>query len=132
MDSATPQFVPKVHPASREVESDDPMSIHATAVPGDPDVMIRSVVQEFGGMGWDLDTILGLFRDPFYPALHGVGQALGEVELRRRIAAVLEDHGVYRFRCTIQEAPEEPEVVHIEWPAGSSRRQGEVSHVPGL
>jgi hypothetical protein len=132
MESSVPQFVPKVHPASREVLPDDPMSLHATAFPGDPNVMIRAVVQEFGGMGWELDAILGLFHDPFYPALHGVALVLGEDEIRRRIAAVLKDHGIYRFRCTIREEPEAPDVVSIQWPVGSVRRPGEVSHVSGL
>lgn len=126
MDNAAPQFVPKVHPATRGVEPDDPMSLHATVFPGDPDVMIRSVVQEFGGMGWDAPAILGLFSDPFYPTLHGVGQALGEDEVRRRIVAVLADHGVFRFRCTIlEEEHEAPDVVQIEGPAGTPRRRGE-------
>lgn len=131
MDSPTPRFVPKVHPAAREVEPDDPMTLHAMVFPGDPDVMIRAVVQEYGGMGWDDDAILGLFLDPFYPALHGVALALGMDEVRRRIAAVLKEHGVYRFRCTVREAPEEPDVVTIQWPAGAPSREGEVRHAPG-
>jgi hypothetical protein len=127
-----PRFVPKVHPATRDVAADDPMSIHATAVPGDPDLMLRAVVQEFGGMGWDFPMILALFHDPDYPVLHALGAALGETEIRRRIAAILETQGVYRFHCTIQEAPEEPEVIQIERPPGAHRSRRENHHAPGL
>ena len=127
------RFVPKVHPATRAVAPEDPMSLHATAVPGDPDAMIRAVVQEFGSMGWDNDAIHGLFGDPLYPVLQGLGQALGEAEIRRRIAAVWETQGVYRFHCTVQEAPEEPEVVLIEGLPGAPHPQPrEAHHAPGL
>ncbi len=127
-----PQFVPKVHPASRGLEPEDPMSLHATALPGDPDLMIRAVVQEFGGMGWNFNQILALFHDPFYPVLQGLGEALGETEIRRRVAETLERHGVHRFQCTIQEAPEEPDVVQIERPANALRPRRENHDAPGV
>lgn len=135
MNEHNPQFVPKVHPASRAVLPEDPMSIHATAVPGDPELMLRAVVQEFGGMGWDFDQILSLFHDPFYPVLQGLGQALGDAEIRRRIAAILEQYGVYRFQCNIQEAPEEPEVVPIAGLMGvldPRRAEPEVVQITGM
>ena len=52
MDSDPERFVPKVHPATRAVEPDDPMDLDATLVPGDVDLMFRSVVQEYAWMGW--------------------------------------------------------------------------------
>lgn len=131
-ENPTPRFVPKVHPASREVHPEDPMSIHATAVPGDPELMLRAVVQEFGGMGWDFDQILSLFHDPFYPVLQGLGQALGDAEIRRRIAAILETYGVYRFQCNIQEAPEEPEVIQLSGLTTAPRSRRENHDAPGL
>ena len=60
-------------------------------------------------MGWSADQILGLFRDPFYPVLHGLRQALGDDELRNRIATVVETFGVFRFRSTIDECSEDAE-----------------------
>ena len=39
-------------------------------------------------MGWDAEQIAALFRDPFYPMLHGLWQALGEAGVRDRIDAV--------------------------------------------
>jgi hypothetical protein len=117
METVVANLVPKVHPATREVLPEDPMGLHATPVPGDPEVMIRAVVQEFAGMGWDIAAIVGLFRDPSYPLLHGLWLALGEAAVRERIASVVRRYGVYRFRATVHEEPEDtesgPELVQI-------------------
>jgi hypothetical protein len=108
-------LVPKVHPATRAVEPDDPMSLYATPVTGDPEVMLRAVVQEYAWLGWDAEQVLALFRDPFYPLLNDLRDALGEDALRERIGAIFQRAGVYRFRATVREAPEEvvPELVQI-------------------
>jgi hypothetical protein len=128
MDTLSANLVPKVHPATREVLPDDPMDLHATPVAGDPEVMIRAVVQEFAGMGWEVHDILRLFRDPFYPLLHGLWLALGEDGIRERVGSVVQRYGVYRFRTSIQEAPElpEPELVQIgpKGPGGSRHGHG--------
>ncbi len=113
MDSDRGRFVPKVHPATRPVELDDPMHLNATLVEGDVDLMLRSIVQEFAGMGWNADSVLGLFRDPFYPTLHGLWSALGEEQTRARIEEVLAGTGTFRFRTTIVEAePDEDDHDH--------------------
>jgi hypothetical protein len=115
MFSAGERFVPKMHPASRPVEAEDPMALHATAVAGDPDVLIRALVHEYAWMGWDADQIAALFQDPFYPLLHGLWLTLGPEAVRERIEDVFRTHGVYRFCATVHEAPEEeePDVVQI-------------------
>jgi len=97
MESSAERFVPKVHPASREVMPDDPMTLWATPAAGDPDLLIRAVVQEYAWMGWDAEEITALFRDPFYPMLHGLWQVLGEADVRDRIDAVFHRCGVFRF-----------------------------------
>jgi hypothetical protein len=131
MDSAAGRFVPKVHPATRPVEADDPMTLHATPVEGDPDAMVRAVVQEYAWMGWDSEQILGLFRDPFYPMLHALRLALGEAGVQGRIDDVYRRQGVYRFRSTIVEEPDvadaEPELVQIGplRPGGSRHGTGQ-------
>jgi hypothetical protein len=91
------------------------MTLSATAVTGDPDVLIRAVVQEYAWMGWDAGQIAALFRDPFYPMLHGLLEALGQAGIRERIDAVFSRSGVYRFRATVHEAPDDsgPPVVQI-------------------
>jgi len=129
METPAARLVPKVHPMTRGMEPDDPLSLHATPVEGDPEALIRAVVQEYAWMGFDLDEIVTLFRDPFYPMLHGLWVALGEAGIRGRIDAVLRCHGVYRFRSTIFEAPDEdePDLVQI----GPSKPEGH-RHAAGL
>ncbi|MFI5456383.1 MAG: hypothetical protein ACHRXM_13120 [Isosphaerales bacterium] len=115
METDQERFVPKVHPLSRAAEPDDPMTLSATAIAGDPDVLIRAVIQEYAWMGWDAGQIAALFHDPFYPVLNGLLQALGEACIRSRIDAVFARYGVYRFRATVHEALDDsaPDVVQI-------------------
>lgn len=101
------QLVPKVHPATRAVEPEDPYSLHATAVAGDPEVMLTCLVQEYAWMGWDLESILSLTGDPSYPVLHGLSLAYGAHELRRRVSEILAKVGVFHYRSVVQEAPPE-------------------------
>jgi hypothetical protein len=122
MERDPERFVPKVHPASRPIELDDPLDLNATMVPGDVELMFRSVVQEYAWMGWGTEPILGLFRDPFYPALHGLWLTLGEAETRTRIEEVLARTGVIHFRATVietepDEGDDEPDLVPIGIPA---------------
>jgi hypothetical protein len=109
MGSTSSRFVPKVHPATRSIEPEDPFTLTATTVPGDRDIMIRAVVQEYAWLGWSADQILSLFRDPFFPVLHALWRAVGEAELRTRIAATIETFGVFRFQSSIVETPDDPE-----------------------
>jgi hypothetical protein len=159
MDSDSGQFVPKVHPATRSVEPDDPLDLNATLVAGDVDLMFRSIVQEYAWMGWGTEPILGLFRDPFYPALNGLWETLGDDETRSRIESVLARTGVIHFHATVHETePDEsdleldlvqignrdPEVllgpcgtangsfVGIEALTGGITRRGGNSHVEGV
>jgi hypothetical protein len=101
-------FVPKVHPATRPVEPDDPLTLHATAVAGDPEVMLNCLVQEYAWMGWDTEEILRLFRDPFYPALHSLWCFYGEAGLRDRLSAVLSQAGTLRLDEAVREEPNWP------------------------
>jgi hypothetical protein len=114
------RLVPKVHPASRAVEPDDPYSLHATAVAGDPQVMLACFVQEYAWMGWDLEGILGLIGNSSYPALNGLLDAYGPVELRRRVGEILATVGVFRYSGVVQEAPaeadDEPELLQLGLP----------------
>jgi len=59
--------------------------------------------------------ITALFHDPFYPMLHGLLQSLGQAGIRERIETVFGRSGVYPFRATVHEAPDDsgPEVVQI-------------------
>jgi hypothetical protein len=111
-------MVPKTHPMTREVEADDPMELMANHVPGDPDVMLECLVQEFAWMGWGLEQLLGLFRSPEYPVLNQMLGHYGEAEIRRRVSELLGRIGVYRFRETIvEDEPDDhddaPELIQI-------------------
>ncbi len=71
--------VSKVHPAAREMLADDPLSLHGVEVPGDADVMMRMLVEDYARMGWDLKGIVTLARDPFYQAFALVFHSGGQV-----------------------------------------------------
>lgn len=103
---------PKTHPLEREMLPEDPLELTAFEVPGDPRVMFRIVVEELARMGWDKAAILGLARDPFYAALHGLWRLLGEDEFAREVAAVLSRVGVVRVRTF--EKPSPGELMQIE------------------
>src|SRR5215831_5989858 len=111
------RFVPKVHPATRAVQPDDPMTLEATPVAGDPEVMLRCLVQEYAWMGWDAEQILGLFHDPYYPALHGLLGLYGEGGVRQRVLELLRQTGVFHFQATVHDEPEsdepEPELIQV-------------------
>jgi hypothetical protein len=112
MESDESKWVAKVHPTTRSMEPDDPLDLNATLVAGDVDLMFRSVVQEYAWMGWGAEPILGLFRDPFYPALNGLWQALGDDETRSRIESILARTGVIHFHATVLVA--EPDESDLE------------------
>jgi hypothetical protein len=105
----------KPHPKDRAIEPEDPMDLQAFEVPGDPQVMLQMLVEEYARMGWGLDALLALFRDPFYVAAHGMWLLYGEEELRRRVAAVLARCGVVRA-TTRHTAPVSESLVQIELP----------------
>jgi hypothetical protein len=111
MNPDTDNLIPKVHPATRAVEPEDPLNLHGFEVPGDPDVMLRMLVEEFARMGYGLDALMQLCRDPFYHALHGVWLRVGEEELRNRVAGILARVGVLRVRT--RSAPEPADLVQI-------------------
>jgi hypothetical protein len=117
MTSSESNLVPKVHPATRPVEADDPFALHATGVGGDPEVMLECLVQEYAWMGWDTEAVVGLFRDPAYPALGALLQYFGEAGVRQRVEVVLKRMGVFRVSGIVLDEPEpeeeEPERIQL-------------------
>jgi hypothetical protein len=117
MMSSKTNLVPKVHPATRPIEADDPFSLHATTVGGDVEVMLECLVQEYAWMGWDTEQVLGLFREPGYPVLNALLEYLGEENVRRRVQVVLKRMGVFRVSGTVLDEPEpeveEPELIQL-------------------
>lgn len=96
MSSDLTNAAPKVHPATRGVEPDDPYNLHGVEVDGDPEVMLRMIVEEYARMGFGLEELLDLSRQPFYQGLHGLWQRYGEADLRRRLIDILSRCGVFR------------------------------------
>lgn len=132
MSGATGDWVPKVHPATRAVEPEDPMEMIATPVVGDPDVMFECLVQEFIGMGWGLAELVMLFRSPGYPLLNELLSLYGEDQVRERIQQMLSRSGTLRFREVIVDEPDgesdEPELVQLNL----RKIEKDPSHAPSL
>lgn len=106
---------PKTHPATREMLPEDPMEMTGIEVPGDPDLMLRLLVEEYARIGWGRDALMQLARDPNYQSFHGLWRQMGEEALRQRIDQVLSRCGVMRVRYT--EAPSAEELVQLTLPS---------------
>ena len=115
MNNAPANAVPKIHPATREVLPEDPMDLHGFEVPGDPDLMMRLLVEDYARMGWNTEAIMSLANDPNYQVFHGLLRMFGEDELRHRIADVIARCGVIRV-TTMQREPPPTQLVQIDLP----------------
>jgi hypothetical protein len=84
--------------------------------------MLRLLVEEYARIGWGLEGLMRLARDPNYQGFHGLLRRYGESELRRRLEEILARCGVMRVQTKEAEpVPEEVEqLLQIE-PAVSSR-----------
>ena len=125
MEPPSDNFVPKVHPATRQGEPEDPMNLFAVEVPGDPELMLRLLVEEYARMGWGLEALLALFRDPFYVSAHGLWLHYGEDDLRLRLATLLGRIGVVRTKTTTS-IPPSSRLVQIDL---STATKGNPNHV---
>jgi len=105
MPSQESNLVEKVHPATREMLPDDPLEMQAFEVPGDPELMLRFIVEEYARIGASVDDIMRLSRDPFYQALHGLWLHFGEDAIRDRLATIVRRCGVIRIRMHEPAAP---------------------------
>ena len=112
------------HGAAKQAEPTDPMDLVGAVVPGgDLDQFARCFIEEFAGMGFDGEEILALFRQPEYVGLHPIYQIKGEESVRRMIAEVLDDCGVFR----VTEVAAEPargakKLFQIEEPTRASEK----------
>ena len=104
----------KVHPATRAAEPEDPMNLHGVEVDGDPEIMLRMLVEEYARMGFGLDELLDLCRQPFYVGLHGLLQFYGEEELTQRLSGILAHCGVFRV-ATRETTPVSEQLVQLDF-----------------
>ncbi len=73
----------------KEFEANDPMELVGVALPeGDLEQMAECLVEEYIRAGWDDESLLRLFRDPFYLATYRIYKEKGEEYVRRLIATV--------------------------------------------
>ncbi|MCA9181270.1 MAG: hypothetical protein KDA51_07445 [Planctomycetales bacterium] len=115
MSEIPPKPTPKIHPATREILPEDPMEMFAMEIPGDPTFMLQLLVEEYARMGWGLEDLMRLARDPNYSSFHGLFQRFGEDKLRKRMSTILSRCGV--IRATSYEAPAAPQgLVQISSP----------------
>ena len=112
---STPDAVAKVHPASREMLPDDPMEITGFQAPGDPDLMLRMLVEEYARIGWGVDAVMRLALDSNYRAFHGLLRTLGEDGLRMRVSEIMSRCGVMRVKVEESE-PVSDRLVQLELP----------------
>lgn len=130
MDEPSHDLHPKVHPASREILPEDPLHLHGFEVPGDPNVMLRLLVEEYARLGFGLDELTALARDPFYQAFHGLWKMLGEEEFRTRIMSILARCGVTRARTVIvKPVPEQVVQIQIGTVTSGAGNAGGSNHV---
>jgi hypothetical protein len=87
--------------------------MHGFEVPGDTDLMLRLLVEEYARIGWDVNPIMLLARNPNYRALHGLWRLYGEDRLRNRVGEILARCGVVRVR-TLESNPEPEQLVQIQ------------------
>ena len=115
MDPDLQNAVEKVHPASREIVPEDPMELTGFEIPGDPNLMLRLLVEEYARIGWGTEQIMQLARDPFYQGFHGLLRLHGEQELCRRVSEITGRFGV-RHVTKVEAKPEQPppQLVQIE------------------
>jgi hypothetical protein len=113
MADTTPTPVPKVHPATREILPDDPLEMHGFELPGDPDLMLRLLVEEYARIGWSSDAIVQLAHDPNYQAFHGLLRFFGSERLTARVGEIVARCGVMRVRTKTTE-PLSERLVQIE------------------
>jgi hypothetical protein len=106
---------PKMHPASREMLPEDPLHLSGVEVDGDPELMLRLLVEEYARMGYGLEALMALARDPFYTGFHGLWQLYGEAPLKQRIGDILARCGVVRVTATHSE-PLSERLVQITLP----------------
>lgn len=63
----------------KEFDPEDPMELIGVSLPeGNVNHMAECLVEEYVRDGWDDESLLHLFRDPFYRATHRIWREQGE------------------------------------------------------
>ena len=84
--------------ADKPFDADDPLAITAAPCPdGDLDTQVAIMVEEFLKMGTSRETMLQLFRNPFYTFLHACRERVGDGAVAALVERVAGKWGVFRF-----------------------------------
>jgi len=83
------------------------MEVRGESAAGQASFMLSCVVEEYARIGTPRGEILGLFRDPFFGATHGLASVLGPAEVERRVGEILDRFGVHGARTSGAGLPEE-------------------------
>ena len=78
-------------------EDGDPMEIVGVSLPdGDIDEMAECLVEDYIRDGWDDDSLLRLFREPFYRATHRIYVEKGEAYVVDLISRLRQTWGYWK------------------------------------
>ena len=107
--------VPKIHPATREILPDDPLQMHGIEVPGDADLMLRLLVEEYARIGWGGEQIMQLARDDKRKRDRELQKLYGEQRMVRRVSEILSRCGVIRVNTQEKQTEQVPaQLVQID------------------
>jgi len=104
-------------------DAQDPMQLVGMGVPCDVGThreMASVFAEEFARLGYDLQEILHLFRNPFYAAAHRGYQVLGEAEILRLVEEVIEVWSRVRFTDQTPLAQRRPHEGELLWPRSTT------------
>lgn len=102
----------KPHPSQRPVMPDDPMTLNAIEFDGDPEFMLKIMVEEYARLGCDFDAFVEMCQKPFYQGLYGLWVHFGQDELQRRAKEAFARCGVVRVKV-IHTRPATEDLVQI-------------------
>ncbi len=94
------------HPMHRTWSPEDPMSLEAAPVDGDPAVMLECLIEEYLRQGSSESLIMSLFRTPDYQATYGLLKLFGEKHVLERVREATRRMGA--LRCTVVCYDEDP------------------------
>jgi hypothetical protein len=89
------------------------MQMRGNSVPGDQQVMLQCLIEEFARMGWDANQIGLLFENEFFLASHGLAERLGQKAVRECIEQTLQRCGVFNFEMSEPKPNKEPRICPI-------------------
>ena len=89
---------------------DDPMQVRGDSVPGDQQVMLQCLIEEFAHIGWNAHQIGLLFENKFFLASHGLAERLGQKAVRECIEQTLQRCGVFHFEMSESKANQKPQI----------------------